>query len=146
MNRFLLVLSIVALVSGSAVWADGGDELGLTTSDRETIQGIIRAQLKAFKRDDGEEAFGYASPTIRKIFQSTDNFMAMVRNSYSSVYRSKEVNFGDILDVEGGPVQRVFIVGEDGKSMVAAYVMQRQPDGVWKINGVYMFRDQSEAT
>lgn len=146
MKRFLLVLTVCVSVFGSAAWADGGDELGLTAADRETIQGIIRSQLKAFKRDDGEEAFSYASPTIRKIFQSTDNFMAMVKNSYSSVYRSKEVNFGDILDVGGEPVQRVFVVGEDGKSMVAAYVMQKQPDGVWKVNGVYMFRDQSEAT
>ena len=146
MKRFLLIMTIVATALASPVWADGGDELGLTPADRETIQGIIRAQLKAFKREDGEAAFSYASPTIRKIFQSTDNFMAMVKNSYTSVYRSKEVNFGDILDVGGEPVQRVFIVGEDGKSMVAAYVMQKQPDGVWKVNGVYMFRDQSEAT
>lgn len=146
MKRFLLALVATFFLLAPPAWSDGGDDLGLTSSDRETIQGIIRAQLEAFKRDDGEEAFSFASPTIRKIFQSTDNFMAMVKNSYHSVYRSKVVNFGKILDIGGEPVQRVFIVGEDGKSMVAAYVMQKQPSGEWKVNGVYMFQDGSEAT
>lgn len=130
----------------SPVIADGGDDLGLTTADRESIKGIISAQLKAFKRDDGVEAFSYASPTIHKIFRSIDNFMAMVKSSYYPVYRSEVVNFGEVVDVGGEPVQRVHIVGENGRSMVAAYVVQRQPNGEWKINGVYMFKSDSEAT
>ena len=145
MRLFATVIACLVLLT-SPVVADGGDDLGLTSSDRQTIQGIIRAQLDAFKRDDGVAAFSYASPTIHKIFQSIDNFMAMVKSSYYPVYRSEVVNFGDVLNVGDEPVQRVHIVGEDGRSMVAAYVMQRQPSGEWKINGVYMFKDDSEAT
>jgi len=146
MKRLLCALVACAVFLASPAWADGGDDLGLTTSDRETIQQIIHAQLGAFKRDDGSEAFSYASPTVRKFFQTVDNFMTMVKNRYNAVYRSKAVNFEKILDVGGEPVQRVFIVGEDGKQMIAAYVMQKQPSGDWKINGVFMFRDISEAT
>ena len=72
--------------------------------------------------------------------------MAMVKSSYYPVYRSEVVNFGEVVDVGGEPVQRVHIVGENGRSMVAAYVVQRQPNGEWKINGVYMFKSDSEAT
>lgn len=145
--RCLFAVAIACLILlTSPVIADGGDDLGLTTADRESIKGIISAQLKAFKRDDGVEAFGYASPTIHKIFSSIDNFMAMVKSSYYPVYRSEVVNFGEVVDVGGEPVQRVRIVGENGRSMVAAYVVQRQPNGEWKINGVYMFKADSEAT
>ena len=145
-KRLLRALVACAVILASPAWADGGDDLGLTTSERETFQKIIQAQLGAFKRDDGSEAFSYASPSVRKFFRNVDNFMAMVKNRYSAVYRSKVVNFGEILNVGGEPVQRVFIVGEDGKQMVAAYVMQKQPSGDWKINGVFMFRDIAEAT
>ncbi|MDA0260597.1 MAG: DUF4864 domain-containing protein [Proteobacteria bacterium] len=145
MRFFAVLIGCLLLVTPPAL-ADGGDDLGLSGPDRDAIRGIISAQLQAFKRDDGEAAFGYASPTIHKIFQSIDNFMAMVKASYYPVYRSEVVNFGEVLDVNGEPVQRVHIVGEDGRSMVAAYVMQRQPDGAWKINGVYMFKDDAEAT
>lgn len=144
--RFAAALTIVLVFLWTPVCADGDNELSLTAADRQAIQAIISAQLAAFKRDDGEEAFSYASPTIRKIFGTIANFMEMVRSSYSSVYRSEIVSFSDILDVRGEPVQRVHITGEDGRTMIAAYVMQRQPDGVWKINGVYMFKDQSKAT
>jgi len=144
--RFVAALTIVVVFLWTPVWADRDNELSLAAADRQAIQEIISAQLAAFKRDDGEEAFSYASPTIRKIFGNIANFMEMVRSSYYPVYRSVTVSFGDILDVRGEPVQRVHITGEDGSTMVAAYVMQRQPDGVWKVNGVYMFKDQSEAT
>ncbi len=145
MRLFATVIVCLVLLA-SPVVADGGDDLGLTSADRQTIKGVISAQLDAFKRDDGVAAFSYASPTIHKIFRSIDNFMAMVKASYYPVYRSEVVNFGEVLDDGGEPVQRVHIVGEDGRSMVAAYVMQRQPSGEWKINGVYMFKDDSEAT
>ena len=146
MKRLLFALVACAVLLASPTCANDGNDLGLTTSDRETIRQIIHAQLGAFKRDDGSKAFSYASLTVRKFFQNVDNFMTMVKNKYSAVYRSKIVNFGEILDVGGEPVQRVFIVGEDGKQMIAAYVMQKQPSGDWKINGVFMFRDISEAT
>jgi hypothetical protein len=44
-----------------------------------------------------------------------------------------------------GTVQNVLVVGPDGIPVMAIYLMQRQPDGSWRINGVYLIRisDQS---
>ncbi len=39
------------------------DTLG--AGDRQAIRSIIQSQLGAFRRDDGHEAFSYASPGIR---------------------------------------------------------------------------------
>ena len=38
-------------------------------------------------------------------------------------------------------VQKVFLVGPDGKSYVAVYSLQRQPDGSWRINGCTLVED-----
>jgi hypothetical protein len=36
----------------------------------------------------------------------------------------------------------VFLVGPDGKSYVAVYTFQRQPDGSWRISGCYLVPDE----
>ena len=36
---------------------------------------------------------------------------------------------------------KVFLVGPDGKSYVALYTLQRQPDGSWRINGCTLIED-----
>jgi Domain of unknown function (DUF4864) len=104
--------------------------------DRPAIELTIKSQLEAFLADDGATAYGFASPTIKRIFPTVENFMAMVRRGYPQVYRPQQYKFGEIkLGPAGFPEQHVMIVGPDGKTYEAVYTMQRQPDGSWKING-----------
>ena len=37
----------------------------------------------------------------------------------------------------------MFLVGPDGKSWVALYTLQRQPDGTWKIDGCVLLPDNT---
>ena len=102
------------------------------------IRTVIEQQLAAFQRDDGAEAFSYASPGIQQRFQSPEIFMQMVRSGYAPVYRPQEVEFRE-LRVRGQTIQQeVFFVGPDGKPVLALYTMQQQPDGSWRIAGVIL--------
>src|SRR5207245_9425159 len=101
--------------------------------DRAQIRAVIEDQLAAFRRDDGVAAFSYAAPVIRERFATPDNFMEMVRTGYRPVYRPREVAFGTLELRDGRLVQRALLVGPDGVATVALYVMERQPDGSWKI-------------
>jgi len=109
-----------------------------TAAERQAIVAVISAQLAAFQRDDGAGAFAYASPTIRRKFGTSENFMAMVRGGYRAVYRPAEVAFLETRVERGITVQLVRLLGPDGRSVVAAYEMQRQSDGSWRINGVFL--------
>ena len=40
----------------------------------------------------------------------------MVRGQYQPVYRPRSVTFGPLVDSPAGPLQKVFLVGPDGKS------------------------------
>jgi hypothetical protein len=145
--RLVALLALAAaLAAPLPAAADGASELGLDATDRRAIHDVIAAQMEAFKKDDGETAFSFASPTIRTMFGTAANFMNMVKSGYHPVYRPKTVSFGEIVNVRGEPVQKVFVLGENGVGLVAAYVMQRQPDSAWKINGVYLFQDDSKGT
>ena len=110
-------------------------------SDRAAIQGLINGQIDAFQHDDGAAAYSYASPTIQSLFQTPEQFMAMVKSGYPPVYRPQSVTMGPLVDTEIGPMQKVFITGPDGLDYLAVYSMQRQPDGSWKINGCTIVRD-----
>ncbi|MGH8719799.1 MAG: DUF4864 domain-containing protein, partial [Burkholderiales bacterium] len=46
---------------------------------------VIEQQLQTFQRDDAEAAFSYASPNIRKLFQTSANFIAMVKSDNTAV-------------------------------------------------------------
>jgi len=134
MNFIRLSLFFAAwLFLASATTAQ--QRLDLPGADRIAIQKVISDQIAAFRRDDGPGAFGFASATIQSIFRTPDIFMDMVRRGYQPVYRPREIKFQDIVEFQGQPTQMVVVVGPDGVPVMALYMMQRQPDGTWLING-----------
>ena len=59
----------------------------------------------------------------------------MVRTEYPVVYRPRRVQFDTPIVVEGRTVQPVRMLDAEGALWLALYPMQRQGDGVWRING-----------
>ena len=110
----------------------------ISTGDRAAIRAVIEQQMAAFARDDGDAAFAFASPAIRQQFASSDNFMRMVRQGYPAVYRPRSVSFGETERFAGGIVQGVELIGPDGNGVRALYLMERESDGSWRINGVQL--------
>lgn len=115
-------------------------------TDAAEIRRVIEGQLSAFRADNAPQAFSYASPAIQSIFKNADAFLSMVRAGYQPVYRPQEVEFRDLVPVEGRWTQRVLVVGPDGVPVVAQYVMERQPDGTWRIDGCVFERTNESTT
>jgi hypothetical protein len=126
--RFCFALLLLAGTAARA--ADVADE------DRAQIKSVIERQLAAFARDDADAAFGFASPGIQRQFGTADTFMAMVRSDYRAVYRPRSVSFGALKHVENNLVQIVDLIGPGGESVRALYIMERDSNGAWRINGV----------
>lgn len=104
----------------------------------DAFRAVIEAQLDAFRHDDGAAAFSFASPTIKGLFGTPETFMRMVVKGYPQVYRPSRVTFGAVITYRGQPTQMVHLVGPEGEVVTAYYLMQQQPDGSWKINGVFL--------
>ena len=62
-----------------------------------------------------------------------ERFMAMVRSGYQPVYRPRDVRFARLAWVGEMLVQYVAITGPDGAAVIAAYAMEQQPDGSWRV-------------
>ncbi|MFQ5914847.1 MAG: DUF4864 domain-containing protein [Nitrospinota bacterium] len=153
MNKWLSVIAVLLLAQSVAAWAQPATPTqfqslpaDLSEPDRAAIRAVIEDQMAAFQRDDGGAAFSHASPAIQAQFGTPENFMRMVRQGYQPVYRPRQVEFLDLVVARGELVQRVFVVGPDGLDVIALYLMQRQLEGQWKINGCVLVRPEGRRT
>ncbi|MGB4829630.1 MAG: DUF4864 domain-containing protein [Paracoccaceae bacterium] len=103
------------------------------------IEGTIQGQIDAMMVDDFTTAFTFASPNIKTIFGTAENFGMMVRQGYPMVYQPRDVRMGELREVAGALWQRVYVTDADGRGHVLDYQMVETPDG-WKINAVRLLR------
>ena len=146
--RNLLSAIILFVVSAGPAVSEGSnvEELKVKTSDVTEIREAILGQLEAFRQGDGQKAFSYASPTIRRTFKTPDNFIKMVRQSYAAVYHPQSFKFRPLQLIGGAIAQPLEVVGPSGAREIAFYFMEQQPDQSWRIAGCVMAQDQSENT
>ena len=133
---FLLAVSL--LLPGVAFAGD---------AEVKAAQNTIESQLKAFQAGDGELAYSFAAPNVKRIFPSVDTFMSMVESGYRPVRQPSDFSFGKVQEMSTTSiVQQVMIVGPDGKDYEAVYTLELQPDGVYRITGVSLRASNSLST
>ena len=102
--------------------------------DPKTAAVPVMKQLEAFRRDDFDTAFTFASGAIRAQFDRP-SFETMVRRGYPEIARSA---FAAVvkteLPSEGVAYVTVKIRGANGQSVEALYELTWEDD--WKISGV----------
>ena len=130
--RLLALLGLLLSLAGAA------QAQSVSDADRAAIRQVIQAQVDAFRRDDGDAAFEYASPAIQGMFGSPEIFMDMVRQGYQPVYRPRAFDFREIVSLHGQPAQKVHVIGPDGRPVTAIYPMRQLPDGTWRIDGCFL--------
>ncbi len=130
---FFLAWSLAALLALSTAAAARAEPA--SAADTRAVRTIVTAQLDAFAADDAKRAFSYAAPSIREMFGSPDQFMAMVRGGYPVVYRPQSVTFLNPEWVQGQLVQGVHLTDSSGDLWLATYRLERQPDRSWRISG-----------
>jgi hypothetical protein len=105
------------------------------------IQSTIQNQLQAFQADDFATAFTFASPNIKGIFGSPENFGRMVSEGYPMVHRPGAVKMLELREVSGQLWQRVMITDQMGRTHMLDYQMVETPEG-WQINGVQLLKSE----
>ena len=101
------------------------------------IRNTIQSQIEAFQADDFARAFTFASPTIKGMFGTPENFGAMVKQGYPMVYRPAEVEMQELREIAGNLWQRVRITDQAGRGHFLDYMMIETPEG-WQINAVQL--------
>lgn len=109
------------------------------TAQEAPIKATIENQLQAFQADDFATAFTYASPNIKAIFGTPENFGRMVCEGYPMVHRPAAVKMLELREVAGRLWQRVMITDQMGRTHLLDYQMVETADG-WQINAVHLLK------
>ncbi|MEX2221138.1 MAG: DUF4864 domain-containing protein [Candidatus Rokuibacteriota bacterium] len=129
MRRIVIALAVVLFPLCASAWAQAGK------ADAKTAAEPVVKQLEAFRRDDYDTAFTFASEEIRTQFDR-QSFELMVRRGYPEIARSTFVVITRTeLAPDGSAYVTVKIRGDNGQSIEALYELVWQRDG-WRINGV----------
>jgi hypothetical protein len=126
LTPLLLLLALVASPLRAAEPADG-------------IEAVIADQIAAFQRNDVETAFSHASPNIRSMFRTPENFGQMVARGYPMIWRPSSYQWQRLAERGGRWIQTVMFEDQSGQLFEADYIM-KQADGVWQIDGVTLRR------
>ena len=128
MKRIVFGLALTLLPLCAAAWAQA--EKGNAKAAAEPVV----KQLEAFRRDDYDTAFTFASAEIQTQFDR-QSFEVMVRRGYPEIARS---SFAAVVKTELAPHGAAYVTvkirGANGQSIEALYELVWQ-DG-WRINGV----------
>ncbi|SDC46998.1 DUF4864 domain-containing protein [Ruegeria marina] len=127
MRHLLIIMTLCVGLAGPA------------QAQSDEIEAVIGGQIEAFLADDLATAFSFASPTIRDIFRTPENFGAMVRGGYPMVWRPAEVTYLELHERGGALWQTVRITDAEGAVHYLDYQMIQLENG-WKINAVQVLK------
>ena len=134
-NLFLLFVLVFIFI---------GNSFAITIDEENEIKSIVNQQLEAFKNDDFEKAYSFASPTIKKMFSSPEVFRKMVIGGYQAVYRPQSIKIGSVEIIKGVATLKVYLVDPNGEFVTANYLMEQQEDGEWLIGGCILSKAESD--
>ena len=104
-------------------------------AQQSEIQGTINSQFEAFRADDFVGAFTYATPKLRQLFKTSENFKRMVTTGYPMVWRPAEVRYLELRERGGVMWQKVQITDAIGVVHLLDYMMEETDLG-WRIGAV----------
>lgn len=132
--RSIVVARVASLLALSWLAATG---LALAQSqpDPKGAADPVMRQLEAFRRDDYDAAYGFASSSIRELFDR-QAFEQMVKTGYPEIAQSAAAHVTESrVEPDGHVYLRLKIRGQNGKNIEALYDMIWE-DGHFRINGV----------
>ena len=100
------------------------------------IQAVIDGQMQAFRAGNAGAAFEFASPAIREMFGTPENFAGMVQRGYPMIWSHGEVSYHDLRERDGAFMQRVQVRDAAGQDFEFEYEMIETTAG-WRINAVW---------
>lgn len=112
-------------------------------SDENAAADPVLRQLEAFRRNDYDTAYTFASAEIHRLFDRAA-FERMVKSGYPEIAESSRAH---VARAERAPDGHVYLLmkirGANGRHIEAVYDMVHEGGG-WRINGVVATPDPGE--
>ncbi|WP_081583527.1 DUF4864 domain-containing protein [Noviherbaspirillum massiliense] len=115
----------------------------LTAADAQAIQAVVQTQLEAFMDDDATTAFQLATASTRMQIGTPDNFLRLIKEQYTPMYRHETAIFSKPEVVDGDAIQLVRLTDGASHVWLAIFWMQQDEDNTWKVDGCQLLETTS---
>jgi hypothetical protein len=143
MKRLLGMVILLFELAASSIAFPAEPVRSITSEDAEAIHAVVQSQLDAFADNDANGAFELTTPTKRTLFGSAENFLRMIKEQYTPIYRPQVALFSRPQVMEGNAVQVVRVTDEERHVWIAMFWMERDDDASWKIDGCQLLQTSS---
>lgn len=116
-------------------WSAQAEVKGLKPGEVIAIQNAVQLQIDALAKDDADGAFALTSADTRNRLGTPDNFLRLIKEQYDPVYRHRLAIFSSPQVIDGKVYQSVRLTDFDSHVWLAIYLMHKDADGTWKIDG-----------
>ncbi len=144
MKRHVL-LSIMFVLSLLVAWPMQTYAAQLSKKDVAAIQSAVQLQINALANDDAASAFELTTVDTRNRLGTADNFLRLIKEQYDPVYRHQTALFSVPQMVHGKIYQLVRLTDLNSHVWVAIYLMHKDEQGAWKIDGCELVETKTVA-
>jgi hypothetical protein len=130
-----MLLATAVASNNPDLLAEEPDVVEITAADARVIRTAIRGQLLAFRRGDEAGAYRACSRAIRDTFGTPKALMTLIRERYAPLTDTRQVVFGSYAITPDGIGQMLEVVDSEGVGHQALYLVVREEDGSWRVNG-----------
>lgn len=142
MKRLTLAVAMFVMFGS---WAFHAGAAELRDSEVVAIHRAVRSQIEALVNDDAARAFDLATEDTRSRLGSPDNFLRIIKEKYDPVYRHRMALYSPPQIVLGKVYQAVRLTDLDSHVWVAIYLMHKDEQGTWKIDGCQLVETKAVA-
>ena len=142
MKRLALIVAMFVMLGGWSVCVIAEK---LHESEMVEIRSAVQSQIEALTNDDAVKAFDLTTEDARNRLGSPDNFLRMIKEKYDPVYRHRMALYSSPQIVLGKVYQAVRLTDLDSHVWVAIYLMHKDEEGTWKIDGCQLVQTMTIA-
>ncbi|MDQ3266879.1 MAG: DUF4864 domain-containing protein [Myxococcota bacterium] len=106
----------------------------LSLSDQTRICNVITDQLKALSRLDGDAAWSVLTPQKQRQGSGAE-FLRSLALAFPQLVQAAKMQFGSVRPHDVGFAQHVRVYAHDQTHVDAVYLLRRQEDGSFLIEG-----------
>lgn len=141
--KHLALKSLLLIVACLSMVQAGAADLG--KNEEAAIQSAVQLQIEALANDDADRAFALTTENTRSRLGSSHNFLQMIKEQYDPVYRHRTALYASPRMVHGKVYQVVRLTDLDSHVWVAVYLMHKDAEGAWKIDGCQLIETKTIA-
>jgi len=107
----------------------------LAERDKIAIKAAVREQIHALAALDAGSAFAQLAPSTQLYFGGADDFLLNVAEELPPMLRTQSFAFVGLVHKATGLVQEVLISDGSDQDWLAAFQLERQEGGEWRVKG-----------